>query len=301
MRYQNMPEEELKNRVGEDYFSDFDYKKIIGKIDFCVSPLPLTPEGGTGGLWAEAKAGKREVVAMFAQLILTIGKARTFNQHFPPAFLGVFDAEKIAFVGYDKVQHLFFQTDFNWNVAPSDHTTKEFFEIKSLVNNVLEMEKHQYCFGKDDKELRFFVQNNLFSPFGGRGDGKIQIDKNNFLSIYLRWLDEIKPLIGFDFEKGRKQQVLDSDFYLADLFVDDRNTAAIDDDVSIKDDLFVVFQDGGYRVTKENLQSLFDGIVGIKNKNAYEHFWKRYKRPPVREFQDYIIKRRDLLVPQDGR
>jgi hypothetical protein len=30
-------------------------------------------------------------------------------------------------------------------------------------------------------------------------------------------------------------------------------------------------------------------------------FWKRYKRPPIKEFQDYIIERRDLLVPQDIR
>jgi hypothetical protein len=30
-------------------------------------------------------------------------------------------------------------------------------------------------------------------------------------------------------------------------------------------------------------------------------FWKQYKRPPQKEFQDYIIERRDLLVPQDIR
>jgi len=179
MRYPNIPEEELKNRVGEDYFSDFDHKKIIGKVDFCVSHHPSKGElfGTQSLLWAEAKANKHEVVAMFAQLILTIGKARAFNQHFPPAFLGAFDAEKIAFIPYDKIQHLFYQTDFNWNVAPSDHTTKEFLEIKSL----------------------------------------------------------------------------DSDFYLADLFVDDKDTATIADDVSIRDDLFVVFRGGNYEIDQENI------------------------------------------------
>jgi len=38
MRYPNIPEEELKIRVGEDYFSGFDHATKIGKVDFCVLP-----------------------------------------------------------------------------------------------------------------------------------------------------------------------------------------------------------------------------------------------------------------------
>jgi len=319
MGYANIPEEELKNKVARDYFAGCDCTKIIGKVDFCVmSPRPIspTPEGVTVAesravapfgetegtarplLWAEAKAGKRDVVAMFAQLVLTIGKARTFDRHLPPAFLGAFDAEKIAFVPYDKVQHLFYQNDFNWNVAPSDHGTKEFAEIKALVNGVLETQKHLYFFGGDDKELNFFIRNNLAK---GSEAGKIQIDKNNFFPIYLRWLDEIKPLIGFDFEGARKQQILDSDFYLADLFVDDKDTATIADDVSVRDDLFVVFRNEGYKIARENINQLYDATIAIKKRSIYENFWKRYKRPPLKDFQEYIIKRRDLLVPQDVR
>jgi len=36
-------------------------------------------------------------------------------------------------------------------------------------------------------------------------------------------------------------------------------------------------------------------------KTVYENFWKRYKRPPLKESQDYILDRKDLLVPQDFR
>jgi len=302
MHYQNISEEELKNRVGEDYFSAYDYKKIIGKVDFCVLPkknrmqTELFAEQSL--LWAEAKRNKRDTIEMFTQLILTIGKARTFTQHLPPAFLGVFDAEKIAFVPYEKVSNLFYKNDFNWNVAPSDHTSKEFVEIKLLINKTLEREKYLYYFEKDDKNLKFFIKQNLAK---GTEESKIQIDKNNFFPIYLRWYEEILPLIPFDFENGRKQQILDSDFYLADLFVDDKNTATIKDDVSIRDDLFVVFKNEGYEIAKENLRQLYNAVIEIKNRTAYENFWKRYKRPPLQEFQDYIIKRRDLLVPQDIR
>jgi len=162
MFYKNIPEEELKIRVGEDYFSDFDCATKIGKVDFCMQPKKIPNQTELfkkqSLLWAEAKANKHDIIAMFAQLILTIGKARTFNQHLPPAFLGVFDAEKIAFVPYEKVSNLFYKNDFNWNVTPSNHTTKEFAEIKELINETLEREKCLYHFGKDDKNLTFFIQ-----------------------------------------------------------------------------------------------------------------------------------------------
>lgn len=37
MAYGNICEEELKNKVAQDYFADYDTTRIIGKIDFCVA------------------------------------------------------------------------------------------------------------------------------------------------------------------------------------------------------------------------------------------------------------------------
>ena len=36
MKYQNIKEEELKNKVAHDYFWIYDCTKIIGNVDFCV-------------------------------------------------------------------------------------------------------------------------------------------------------------------------------------------------------------------------------------------------------------------------
>jgi hypothetical protein len=62
-----------------------------------------------------------------------------------------------------------------------------------------------------------------------------------------------------------------------------------------------VYQNQGYKIAKENIKQMFDATIGLKNKDTYLQFWKRYKRPPIKEFQEYIIERRDLLVPQDIR
>ena len=40
MKYQNIREEELKNRIAQDYFELYDCATIIGNIDFCVSSTP---------------------------------------------------------------------------------------------------------------------------------------------------------------------------------------------------------------------------------------------------------------------
>jgi len=37
MQYKNIREEELKNKVGQDFFKAFNITEILGNIDFCVS------------------------------------------------------------------------------------------------------------------------------------------------------------------------------------------------------------------------------------------------------------------------
>jgi hypothetical protein len=298
MKYKNIREEELKNKVSVDYFKQFDTTEILGNIDFTVLPKQESLFGRTPLLWAEAKTGDFDIVAMFVQLILTIGKARTYDKTLPPAFLGAFDFKKIAFVPYINVQDFFYLNDFNWNVTPSNHETKEFQLIKRRIEDTLKKHAYIYDYEKDEKDLITFIKDNVAKA---TTTAKIRIDKNNFIPIYLRWLDIVKPNIDVSWDDLKKASILDSDFYLADLFVDDKDTHNVGDDLSIRGNLFVVFQNSGYKIAKENIKQMFDATIDIKNKEAYQQFWKRYKRPPIKEFQDYIIERRDLLVPQDIR
>ncbi|CAM3454793.1 hypothetical protein [Empedobacter stercoris] len=298
MKYKNIREEELKNKVGAEWFKNFDTTEIIGNIDFSVFPKQDSLFGRSPLLWAEAKTGNFDVANMFVQLILTIGKARTFDKTLPPTFLGAFDFKKIAFIPYISVQDIFYENDFNWNVTPSNHDTKEFKLIKERIEATLKKGTHVYDYEKDTKELKFFIANNIAKA---TESAKIKIDKNNFIPIYLRWLEFVKPNIEVDWDDLKKSNILDSDFYLADLFVDDKNTNNIEDDATVKDNLFVIYQNQGYKIAKENIKQMFDATINIRNKETYQQFWKRYKRPPVKAYQEYIIERRDLLVPQDIR
>lgn len=171
--------------MAHDYFADYDSTQIIGKIDFCIA----VPQDGAelfeteSLLWAEAKAGtKKDIYESFVQLILTIGKARTFDSYLPPAFLGAFDAEKIAFLPYTNIIDVFYQNDFNWNVTSNDHEMKEFWQLYGQVKTDIERDVLLYRFGTDDKELHKFISGN-FIVGKSRRLSKIRINKNNFTHI----------------------------------------------------------------------------------------------------------------------
>lgn len=298
MKYNNIREESLKIKVGVDWFSNFDTTEILGNIDFTVFPKQDSIFGRVPFLWAEAKTGNFDLIDMFVQLILTIGKARTYDKTYPPEFIGAFDFKKISFIPYLSIQDVFYLNDFNWNVTPSNHETKEFSLLKDRIESLISSNSYTFDFIKDEDELRHFIKHNLTKS---TSISKLRIDKNNFIPIYLRWVEIIKPIIDVDWNLLRKNNIVDSDFYLADLFVDDKDTLNLDDDFSIKDNLFVVFQNQGYRISKENIKQMFDATINIRRRDTYQEFWKRYKRPPLKEFWNYIIERRDLLVPQDIR
>jgi hypothetical protein len=282
--------------VFQDYFgtSKFLYRPNIDNIDFVVMD-----KTGRHVLWAETKRSATGIVEMFAQLILTIGKARTFDKiDFPPQFLAVFDNVKFAFLPYSAVYEIFFQNDFNWNITPSSYETKEFLQIKNLVENTINKEKLVFTYAAESAMLKNFIKNNLYKVYELFPDliVKTQIDKTNFPHVYRQWAETVKPSIDIDWLLAKKQDILDGDFYLADLISEDNRT--------IKDKLFVLLEKDNYKLDRKIDEiGLFSSksVVFKDSGKAHKEFWSRYIRPPKKEYWDYIVKRRDLLVPQDVR
>lgn len=299
-------EEQLKNALAHDWFVNYDTTKIIGNIDFCIAKptdvtkgkqLKLWNEDNItqSFLWAEAKKGKNNnIYESFTQLIITIGKAKTIEHFLPPLFLGAFDAEKIAFIPYSVISDIFVQNDFNWKVAPSNHSTKEFKFVLNKVKTFLERKSLIFNYLTDEKELTKFIKQNFV--LGRSGNRLLQITKNNFNIVYFKWLQTVKPSINVDWDKLKKADILDADFYLADLLSKDNE--------SIRESLFVLLKKNTYIFNKKTDELgifTFSAVSFKDNQMAHKQFWNLYDRPPRKEFWDYIINRRDLLVPQDVR
>lgn len=289
-------EEEVKNKVAKQYFPDLDCTRILGDVDFCVAiPKPITDIFGLESfLWAEAKKEKDTIVTSIVQLILTIGKARTFDTYLPPAFLGSFDSDEIGIIPYNKIHDIFYVNDFNWKVQPSNHDTKEFKIIHDKVITTLNKDFVIFKFGRDDKEIKKYIKTNFI--IGKTSESKIRIDKNNFMVIYNKWLQVVKQTIAVNWDIAKKSGVIDGDFYLADLLSQENNT--------LKEKLFVLLRHDHYELDRHIEES---GMFSSKRtdfkdqQKAHIKFWNKYERPPKEEYWDYIVERRDLLVPQDVR
>ena len=292
----NIREEELKNKVATDYFFDFDCTRIVGNIDFCVAVSNKQPAlfEAESLLWAEAKTGVvKDLNTSFVQLILTIGKARTFDNLLPPPFLCAFDSQRIAFIPYHEIVDIFYINDFNWNVTPSNHESCEFKRLYQKVVEILENRSLIYQFGDDDVELRSFIRTNLRS---GRDDvNRMSINKNNFISVYAKWRNIVMPTIGVDWVEAKKAGILEADFYLADLLSHEN--------IYIKEKLRVLLRGNHYKLhqSTDSLGELFRNYEFSDSQKAHTQFWQRYKRPPKKDYWNYIVERRDLLVPQDVR
>ncbi|EPU7282257.1 hypothetical protein ACVY5A_000469 [Campylobacter upsaliensis] len=310
----NLPEEELKSKVAADFFSPnpqsenikldkeqkailktLDSTQILGRIDFCISYNAKTLFQPINFLWAEAKKGnKADIIESFIQLILTIGKEKTYENNLPPIFLGALDCEKIAFIPYHELDSIFTQNDFNWLVTPSKHDTKEFKQLHALAKELIEKQKLQFSFKSDYKELQSFIQANF--TLNNENIAKIPITKNNFTTIYQKWLTSVAPSIGIDWDLAKKAGILDADFYLADLLSAENQ--------SLLDKLFVVLKQTHYEFNKTTTfmgTQQKDTASFNDNQKAHTAFWNLYERPPKEEYWSYIIDRRDLLVPSDIR
>ena len=293
-----LKEEEIKNKVAADVFGDFDCTRILGAVDFCVSPKTSGPQllEPESLLWAEAKAGIRaDFAPLFAQLVLTLGKARTFDDHLPPPYLAAFDCCKIAFLPYHEVVDLFYLNDFNWNVAPSDESTREFHLVLDRVRPILDSHLFTFRFEEDAIELDAFVRKALCRSADGPS-ALLNVTRNNFVFVYQKWARDVKPFIAVNWDGAKKQGILDADFFLADLLSKDGAT--------LVEKLYVVLRGNHYELDRKlDAAGFIDAKRAEFNdgQKAHSQFWNRYRRPPKKEYWHYIVERRDLLVPQDVR
>ena len=301
-------EGEVKNLVRDDWFGKYDTTKEIGNIDLSVcvptEQNQLEIFDLDFFLWAEAKKGNKEDIDdSFVQLIITIMKARTFNDYLPPKYLGAFDAEKIAFIPYDdKLQRqvIFDQVlenKIDWTrVTPSDHTTEEFALVKKKAKEVLS-DKIQFDFTHNEKELRLFIKSNFVAK---TGTNKINITLNRMTSIFNRWLEVVKPTIDVPWtELENKYNISPADFFLADVISKNNH--------SLGRTLQVLLLSNKYQINKRSYlfgkeQNLPLGEVKFKdNQKAHKTFWNKYSRPPRRKDREAMQERRDLLIEPDRR
>ena len=285
-------EHDLRFKVRDAFFGDYSVDVEDERVDFLVYH-PKHEFFTETFMWAESKDKPTDVFEMFAQLLLTI-KKKVDSGEMPPKYLGVFDKEKIAFTEYSNALDIFHLNDFNWTERPSSVSKKTINQVEKYLKNIIE-----YRFDSNLAEIREFIRTNF--SLGKLGTTKAQINKNNFVVIYDKWVKEVLPSIDLLDKQWKTMLAVGvghCDFYLADLLSEDNKT--------ISDKLNVMLQTTYYKTrVKIKIEGEFDILyrdVGFNDRGeAHTKFWARYERPPKQEYHKHIIERRDLLVPKDLR
>ncbi len=294
--FSNLNEEPLKSQIKAEFFKDKKFLYSGDKIDFMLSyqhsnaTLPI--------LWGEAKRGDfDDLDKAFTQLLLTIGKHRLYTHHTPP-YLCAFNAFRMEFIAFnDTITSFFYKSDIDFSITPSNHNTEGFKHALDAFKAMCKPHnKLVFDFKTQSQECKEFIKNHLNSS---HLLSKIQIDKNNFFTIYQKWLEIVKPTIKIDWELAKAEEILDADYYLADLLSDG--------DKTIIEKLRTILRSSHYELKwgSNALNKLgLEGITKVgftDNQQAHQEFWSVYERPPKLEFQTSILERRDLLVPSDVR
>ncbi|PDW73548.1 hypothetical protein BB420_07120 [Helicobacter pylori] len=290
--FSNLNEEPLKSQIKAEFFKDKKFLYSGGKIDFMLSykhsnaTLPI--------LWGEAKRGDfDDLDKAFTQLLLTIGKHRLYTHHTPP-YLCAFNAFRMEFIAFnDTITSFFYKSDIDFSITPSNHNTEGFKHALDAFKAMCKPHKLVFDFKTQSQECKEFIKNHLNSS---HLLSKIQIDKNNFFTIYQKWLEIVKPTIDINWEVAKTKGILDADYYLADLLSDG--------DKTIIEKLHTILRSSYYKLNRgvNELGKMDFMEVGFTDsQQAHQEFWSVYERPPKSEFQTSILERRDLLVPSDVR
>ncbi|GAA9128695.1 hypothetical protein Taiwan63_14100 [Helicobacter pylori] len=290
--FSSLNEEPLKSQIKAEFFKDKKFLYSGDKIDFMLSykhPNAILPI-----LWGEAKRGNfDDLDKAFTQLLLTIGKHKLHTHHTPP-YLCAFNAFRMEFIAFnDTITSFFYKSGIDFSITPSNHNTEGFKHALEAFKAMCKSHKWVFDFKTQSQECKEFIENHLNSS---HLLNKIQIDKNNFFTIYQKWFEAVKPTIDIDWEVAKTKGILDADYYLADLLSDG--------DKTIIEKLQTILSSNYYKL-KRGVNELgkidFMEIGFTDGQQAHKEFWNIYERPPKVEFQAFILERRDLLVPSDVR
>ncbi|GAA6877660.1 hypothetical protein HpHNI60_14720 [Helicobacter pylori] len=293
--FSSLNEETLKIQIKAEFFKDKKFLYSGYKIDFMLSYKH--PNATLPILWGEAKKGNfDDLDKAFTQLLLTIGKHKLYTHHTPP-YLCAFNAFRMEFIAFnDTITSFLYKSDIDFSITPSNHNTEGFKHALDVFKDRCKSHKFVFNFKTQSQECKEFIENNLNSS---HLPNKIQIDKNNFFTIYQKWFEAVKPTIKIDWDLAKAEGILDADYYLADLLSDG--------DKTIIEKLQTILRSSHYELKwgSNTLNKLgLEGITKVDftdGQQAHQEFWNIYERPPKVEFQAFILERRDLLVPSDVR
>ena len=247
------------------------YIKALGLKSYSKNLIDIQ----TDEIWFEAKdTGKHSTYAMFTQLMHYVQQALNKGEKVPP-FLAVIDTQKAAIMKSADVIPFLEKKTIKWGKNASGYTQEALDAVSAHIGT------HFVSFKIETHEEEFI--STIKTAIKSGDIIRTQITPDNLKQVFDKWVDMI----------GREIKGVNEDDYALLFFADIMH----DGTNSTHDNLTAAL------MHKNNAPVfLLDGkVYELSNKEGYRQFWAIYHKPPKAEYRNYLLERRDSLIPIDER
>jgi hypothetical protein len=226
-------------------------------------------------IWFEAKdTARHSSYAMFTQLLHYVQVALNKGEHVPP-FLAVIDTEKAAIMKSADVLPFLAKKTIPWGKSASQFTQEALDEVSAHIGTYFV----SFRIKTHEKEFIDTVKAAIQS-----GDIiRTQITPDNLKQVFDKWVDMV----------GREIVGVSEEDYALLFFADIMHDGTVSTHANLPAELMHKSGNPVFSLKGKNYD--------LGNKEGYRQFWAIYHRPPKSEYRDYLLERRDSLIPYDER
>lgn len=262
---------ELQKATSEEDVKDA-YIKALGLKEYQKNLIDLQ----TKEVWFEAKdTGKHSTYAMFTQLLRYVQDALEKGDDVPP-FLAVIDTQKAAIMKTVDVLPLLSEKKIPWGDKSASNFPPEALDTVSAFIGT-----HFVSYKIETHEEEFI--NTLKNAIKSGEIIRIPITPDNLKQVFDKWVE----MIGLEIADVHK-----SDYALL-FYADIMNDGTISTHKNLPAELLHKDNAPVFCLKGHNYE--------LGSKEGYRRFWAIYHRPPKKEYRDYLLLRRDSLIPIDKR
>lgn len=262
--------EKLQQAKSEEDVKDA-YIKALGLKGYSKNLIDIQ----TKEIWFEAKRdSKLSSYAMFTQLMHYVQQALNKGEYIPP-FLCVIDTQKAAIMKSEDVLPFLAKKTIKWGKSATAYPPEALEAISTHIGT------HFVSFKIETHEEEFIstIKNAI-----AKGDIiRTQITPDNLKQVFDKWVAMI----------GREIKGVNEEDYALLFFADIMH----DGSSATHDNLTAQL------LHKNNAPvfSLNGKLYELGSKEGYRQFWAIYHKPPKQEYRNYLLERRDSLIPLDER
>lgn len=261
---------QLKAAKSEEDVKDA-YIKALGLKSYTKGLIDIQ----TKEIWFEAKdTGRHSSYAMFTQLLHYVQVALNAGEALPP-FLAVIDTEKAAIMKTADVLPFLAKKTVKWGKSASQYTQEALDTISAHIGT------HFVSFKISTHEDEFVAT--VKAAIRSGDIIRTQITPDNLKQVFDKWVAMI----------GREIAGVAEEDYALLFFADIMHDGTVSTHANLPAEL--LHKNGA------PVFSLDGKMYELGNKEGYRQFWAIYHKPPKSEYRNYLLERRDNLIPVDER